>query len=142
MLLQAAGCGPEEAPLGLYLGVLPAIPSVYNRWRVLRACLWCGPEADPSGVYPRTNNGVPPGRHRLHLWFVPVADPTGSDPRVVGDSSTSYWRTCGVVLGRTPGLHPCVTRGRLRVPIRVLPHAGFDTKLGPPSSPFDAHSTN
>ena len=137
MLLQAAGCGPEEAPLGLYLGVLPAIPSVYNRWRVLRACLWCRPEADPSGLYPCTTNGVPPGQHRLHLWLEPVADPTGSDPRVAGGSGgsggsgISYWRTCGVVLGRTPGLHP-----------RVLPHAGFDTKLGPPSSPFDAHSTN
>ena len=120
--------------MGLHLGVLPAMPSVYNWWHVLRTCLWCRPEADPSGPYPRTTNGVSPGRHRLHcgsgLWPIPRArTPVWQEVAVYRTVCTG----APVVLswGEPPGYTPV-----------CCPHAGFDTKLGPPSSPFDAHSTN
>ena len=83
----------------------------------------------------RSLGSVPPHNQRrvtrstpAALWFGPVADPTGSDPRVAGGSGISYglyWRTCGVVLGRTPGLHP-----------RVLPPCGLRHQAGPTIIPL------
>ena len=80
-----------------------------------RAC-GAGLRQIPRVCTPAQPTAYHPVIHRLHLWLEPVADPTGSDPRVAGGSGgsggsgISYWRTCGVVLGRTPGLHPRVTR--------------------------------
>ena len=85
----------------------------------------CTP-AQPTACHP-VNTGCTCGSS---LWPIPRArTPVWQEVAVYRTVCTG----APVVLswGEPPGYTPV-----------CCPHAGFDTKLGPPSSPFDAHSTN
>ena len=85
----------------------------------------CTP-AQPTAYHP-VNTGCTCGSS---LWPIPRArTPVWQEVAVYRTVCTG----APVVLswGEPPGYTPV-----------CCPHAGFDTKLGPPSSPFDAHSTN